>query len=74
MIVDPIGITLLLSIFAILVILRVPITFCLAISAIITGAYLNVPLEAIVKVMADGGMKFLLLAHPLFLCLGGVMK
>ncbi|MBM4346824.1 MAG: hypothetical protein FJ107_01690, partial [Deltaproteobacteria bacterium] len=58
MIVDSVGITLLLSIFGILVVLRVPITFCLAISAIITGFYLNIPLEAIVKVMADGVMNF----------------
>src|SRR4030065_2305033 len=74
MIVDPIGITLLLSIFAILVILRVPITFCLAISAIITGTYLNVPLEAIVKVMADGVMNFSLLAIPFFIIMGEIMN
>jgi hypothetical protein len=46
MIVDQMGITLLLTIFGVLVILRVPITFCLAISAIITGIYLNVPLDS----------------------------
>jgi tripartite ATP-independent transporter DctM subunit len=74
MIVDSIGITLLLSIFGILVILRVPITFCLAISAIITGAYLNVPLEAIVKVMADGVMNFSLLAIPFFIIMGEIMN
>jgi tripartite ATP-independent transporter DctM subunit len=74
MIVDSLGITLLLSIFAILVILRVPITFCLAISAIITGAYLNVPLEAIVKVMADGVMNFSLLAIPFFIIMGEIMN
>jgi tripartite ATP-independent transporter DctM subunit len=74
MIVDPIGITLLLSIFGILVVLRVPITFCLAISAIITGFYLNVPLEAIVKVMADGVMNFSLLAIPFFIIMGEIMN
>jgi tripartite ATP-independent transporter DctM subunit len=74
MIVDSTGITLLLGIFAILVILRVPITFCLAISAIITGAYLNVPLEAIVKVMADGVMNFSLLAIPFFIIMGEIMN
>jgi tripartite ATP-independent transporter DctM subunit len=74
MIVDSLGITLLLSIFGILVILRVPITFCLAISAIITGAYLNVPLEAIVKVMADGVMNFSLLAIPFFIIMGEIMN
>ena len=74
MIVDSIGITLLLSIFGVLVLLRVPITFCLAISAIITGIYLNVPLEAIVKVMADGVMNFSLLAIPFFIIMGEIMN
>ena len=74
MIVDSTGIILLLGIFGILVILRVPITFCLAVSAIITGTYLNVPLEAIVKVMADGVMNFSLLAIPFFIIMGEVMN
>jgi len=74
MIVDSTGIILLLGIFGILVILRVPITFCLAISAIITGTYLHVPLEAIVKVMADGVMNFSLLAIPFFIIMGEVMN
>jgi len=74
MIVDSLGITLLLCIFGVLVVLRVPITFCLAISAIITGFYLNVPLEAIVKVMADGVMNFSLLAIPFFIIMGEIMN
>jgi tripartite ATP-independent transporter DctM subunit len=74
MIVDSIGITLLLSVFGVLVLLRVPITFCLAISAIITGIYLNIPLEAIVKVMADGVMNFSLLAIPFFIIMGEIMN
>jgi tripartite ATP-independent transporter DctM subunit len=74
MIVDSLGITLLLGIFGILVVLRVPITFCLAVSAIITGTYLNVPLEAIVKVMADGVMNFSLLAIPFFIIMGEIMN
>ena len=74
MIVDSTGIVLLLGIFAVLVILRVPITFCLAISAIITGTYLNVPLEAVVKVMADGVMNFSLLAIPFFIIMGEIMN
>jgi len=74
MIVDSLAITLLLGIFGVLVVLRVPITFCLAISAIITGFYLNVPLEAIVKVMADGVMNFSLLAIPFFIIMGEIMN
>lgn len=74
MMVDSVGITLLLSIFAVLVLLRVPITFCLAISAIVTGMYLNPPLEAIVKVLADGVMNFSLLAIPFFIIMGEIMN
>ncbi len=74
MIVDRVAITLLLGIFGLLVLLRVPITFCLAISAIVTGIYLNVPLEAIVKVMADGVMNFSLLAIPFFIIMGEIMN
>jgi len=74
MIVDRPAITLLLGTFAILVLLRVPITFCLAIAAILTGIYLNIPLEAIVKVMADGVMNFSLLAIPFFIIMGEIMN
>jgi len=36
--------------------------------------YLNVPLEAIVKVMADGVMNFSLLAIPFFIVMGEIMN
>ncbi len=74
MTVDSTGITLLLGLFGILVLLRVPITFSLAFSAIVTGIYLDVPLEAIVKVMADGVMNFSLLAIPFFIIMGEIMN
>ncbi|MGQ9507784.1 MAG: TRAP transporter large permease subunit [Thermodesulfobacteriota bacterium] len=47
--------------FKVLVFLRVHITFCLAISPIITGLYLHIFLEAILKVIADVLMNFSLL-------------
>jgi len=74
MIVDHTGIILLLGTFAVLVLLRVPITFCLAIAAIVTGTYLQIPLEAIVKTMADGVMNFSLLAIPFFIIMGEIMN
>jgi tripartite ATP-independent transporter DctM subunit len=74
MIVDHTGIALLLGIFGVLVLLRVPITFCLIISSIITGIYLSVPLEAVVKTMADGVMNFSLLAIPFFIIMGEIMN
>ncbi|MCJ7704868.1 MAG: TRAP transporter large permease [Desulfobacterales bacterium] len=74
MIIDRPAITLLLGTFAVLVLLRVPITFCLAMAAILTGIYLSIPLEAIVKVMADGVMNFSLLAIPFFIIMGEIMN
>jgi tripartite ATP-independent transporter DctM subunit len=72
--VDSAGIALLLGTFASLVLLKVPITFCLAFASIVTGVYLNIPLEAIVKVMADGVMNFSLLAIPFFIIMGEIMN
>ncbi|OGP78192.1 MAG: hypothetical protein A2V86_18050 [Deltaproteobacteria bacterium RBG_16_49_23] len=74
MIIDRPAIALLLGTFAVLVLLRVPITFCLAMAAILTGIYLSIPLEAIVKVMADGVMNFSLLAIPFFIIMGEIMN
>jgi len=74
MMIDRPAITLLLGTFAVLVLLRVPITFCLAMAAILTGIYLSIPLEAIVKVMADGVMNFSLLAIPFFIIMGEIMN
>jgi len=72
--VDSIAIALLLGTFAVLVLLSVPITFCLVFASIITGIYLNIPLEAIVKTMADGVMNFSLLAIPFFIIMGEIMN
>ena len=72
--VDTTGITLLLGTFGILVLLRIPITFCLAFASLVTGMYLNIPLEAIVKTMADGVMNFSLLAIPFFIIMGEIMN
>jgi tripartite ATP-independent transporter DctM subunit len=72
--VDGTGIALLLGTFAVLVLLKVPITFCLAFASIVTGIYLQIPLEAIVKTMADGVMNFSLLAIPFFIIMGEIMN
>ena len=75
MIVDSLGITLLLSIFGVLV--RIA-----GADHLLPGHFshhhgysiLNVPLEAIVKVMADGVMNFSLLAIPFFIIMGEIMN
>jgi len=64
---------LLLSVFVILLILRVPITFTLAFSAIVTAVYLHLPLVAIVQRMVQGVNVFALLAIPFFILAGEMM-
>jgi tripartite ATP-independent transporter DctM subunit len=60
--------------FVILLILKVPITFVLAITSIITASYLNIPLLAIVQRMAQGVNSFSLLAIPFFILAGEIMS
>lgn len=62
--------TILLGLFALMLILRVPITFTLAISSIITAFYLNITLLAIVQRMIQGVNSFSLLAIPFFILAG----
>lgn len=65
---------LMLSVFVILLVLRVPITFTLAISAIVTAVYLHLPLVAIVQRMVQGVNVFSLLAIPFFILAGEMMS
>ncbi len=65
---------LLLGLFIILLILRVPITFTLAISSIVTAFYLDIPLLAIIQRMVQGVNSFSLLAIPFFILAGEIMS
>ena len=65
---------LLLGLFALLLILRVPITFSLAISSIATAFYLNIPMLAIIQRMVQGVNVFSLLAIPFFILAGEIMS
>ncbi|TYP53243.1 TRAP transporter large permease [Thermosediminibacter litoriperuensis] len=67
------AITLLLGSFAGLILLRVPIAFSLGISAVITAAYLNVPLAMLAQAMVRGINSFSLLAIPFFILAGEIM-
>ncbi|RPJ06030.1 MAG: TRAP transporter large permease [Spirochaetaceae bacterium] len=71
---DPVGISLLLGLFVVLIILRVPITFALAAASITTAFYMAVPLEAMMQMMANGVMNFSLLAIPFFIIMGEIMN
>jgi tripartite ATP-independent transporter DctM subunit len=60
--------------FILFLILRVPITFSLAISSIFTAMYLHLPLLAIVQRMVQGVNSFSLLAIPFFILAGEMMS
>ena len=68
-----IGSLILLGLFGLLLILRVPITFSLAISSIITALYLKITLLAIIQRMVQGVNSFSLLAIPFFILAGEMM-
>lgn len=70
---DTIAIIILLSSFGLLLILRIPITFSLLTSSIITAIYLHLPLEAILQTMVRGITNFSLLAIPFFILAGQIM-
>ncbi|RKX88263.1 MAG: hypothetical protein DRP58_00895 [Spirochaetes bacterium] len=66
--------TILLGLFVLLLILKVPITFTLAISSIVTAFYLNIPMLAIIQRMVQGVNSFSLLAIPFFILAGEIMS
>lgn len=68
-----IGILLLLGLFIILMILRLPITFSLIFSSIATAFYMKIPLMIVVQQMVQGVRSFSLLAIPFFIMAGEIM-
>jgi tripartite ATP-independent transporter DctM subunit len=67
------AIALLLGSFVGMLLLQIPITFCLAVASVITAVYLNIPLMAIVQQMVQGVRSFSLLAIPFFIIAGEMM-
>ena len=68
-----VGIAILFISFFGLMILRVPITFCLITSAVVTGLYLGIPVMAIFMRVGDGVESFTFLAIPFFILAGEIM-
>ncbi|WP_304241704.1 TRAP transporter large permease [Gracilinema caldarium] len=64
---------LLLGLFVLFMIIRLPITFSLICSSIITALYLKIPLMAVVQQMVQGVRSFSLLAIPFFIIAGEMM-
>lgn len=72
---DPsIAIALLLGIFALLIIIRVPMIFALAASTTVTMIYTGIPLMAMAQQMAKAVDNFSLLAVPFFILAGEIMS
>jgi len=64
----------LLGTFVLLLILRIPITFTLFASSVITAVYLKIPLMSIVQRTVAGVNSFSLLAIPFFILAGEMMS
>ncbi len=71
---DPIGISILLGTFFILIILRTPIAFSLGIASIATALYLKLPLLIIAQRMVAGMESISLIAIPFFILAGQIMS
>lgn len=68
------AIFILLSVFVLLLLLRVPIALTLAVSSIATGIYLHIDLAAIMQRMVSGVNSFSLIAIPFFILAGEIMN
>jgi TRAP-type uncharacterized transport system fused permease subunit len=72
---DPIlAIAILFSVFAFLVFLRVPISFTLVLSAVVTALYMDLPLPVLAQQMKTGVQSMSLLTIPLFVVAGEIMS
>ncbi len=66
--------TILVGSFILLLILRMPITFSLFLSSVVTAIYLNISLLSIVQRLVNGVNSFSLLAIPFFILAGEMMS
>jgi tripartite ATP-independent transporter DctM subunit len=72
---DPmIAIAILFSVFVLLVFLRVPISFTLILSAVVTATYMGLPLPVLAQQMKTGIQSMSLLTIPLFIVAGEIMS
>lgn len=68
-----VAVAILLGSFALLLILRMPISFTLGISSLLTAIYMQVPLATLFQRMVNGVQSFSLLAIPFFILAGEIM-
>ncbi len=70
---NTIAIIILLGSFAVMTMAKMPMTFSLAISSVVTAIYLKVPLMSVFLLMVKGVNVFSLLAIPFFIIAGEIM-
>jgi tripartite ATP-independent transporter DctM subunit len=70
---DVTAISLLIGLFLLLLVIKLPVAFCLAVSAFATGAYMGIPLGTLTQRMVAGVDSFSLLAIPFFILAGEIM-
>ncbi len=68
-----IGIIILIGLFAFFLIVKVPVTFSLALSSFASAYYMKIPLQAIAQQLVKGINSFPLLAIPFFIIVGEIM-
>ena len=68
-----IAIAIMLGSFVLLLMARMPISFTLGISSVLTALYLNIPLATLFQRMVNGVQSFSLLAIPFFILAGEIM-
>jgi len=71
--VDVLGIVILLGVFLVLLFLKLPVAFAIAISAMAAAAYKGISLGALTQKMVSGVDSFSLLAIPFFILAGEIM-
>lgn len=68
-----VAIAILFTSFVVLLIIRMPISFTLAISSVLTAIYLRIPLATLFQRMVNGVQSFSLMAIPFFILAGEIM-
>lgn len=70
---DPLAVAILLGVFVVALVLRVPIALALAVASLATASYLDLPLPVVGQQMVNALGTFSLLAIPFFILAGEIM-
>ena len=67
------GTTILFSVLCVLMLLRFPISFCLAVSSMVTAVYLGIPFMNLFQKMSTGITSFTFMCVPFFIIMAQIM-